>query len=214
MLHDLLRDGVLGPLRTVSFDTVRNGCAASSGDNWRMDPALAGGGILVDHGWHAFYLMLGLADERPLRIRAQLEQRRYTSAAVEDTAHCVIDFPSVTGEIRLTWAAPERRTRWMLQGSDGEVVIDEDRLTLKAASRSHEHRLQSALSDSSHHPDWFGGVVDEFRAALDTPAAPHVNRNEAGWCVYMLQQAYASSRQQARPMEIPAVDAAGVEVAV
>ena len=26
--------------------------------NWRLDPDKAGGGILVDHGWHAFYLVI------------------------------------------------------------------------------------------------------------------------------------------------------------
>jgi predicted dehydrogenase len=198
----MMQGDALGPLRSVTFNTVRNGCAAATGENWRMNPNVAGGGILVDHGWHAFYLLLALADERPLRINAQLERRRYADALVEDTAHCVVDFPTLTGDIRLTWAAEERHTRWSVQGRDGELVIDDDRVLFRGRRGPQEQRLSSALSASSHHPDWFGGVIDEFRAALQAPSEPHANQNEAALCVQLLHQAYASNRQQ-QPMEIP-----------
>lgn len=209
----LVRDGLLGPLRSVSFETERNGCAAATGDNWRMDRAVGGGGILVDHGWHAFYLMLALAGERPLRIRAQLEKRRYPEASVEDTAQCVVDFPSLRGQIHLTWAADSRRTCWTVRGDHGEVIVDDDRLLVRGRDGSRQQPLRSALSAGSHHPDWFGGVVTEFRAALDDRAQGSANQVEAGLCVLMLEQAYASSALQARPMDIPSVDASGCEVA-
>jgi hypothetical protein len=39
--------------------------------------------------------------------------------------------------------------------------------------------LTTALSAGSHHPEWFGGVVDAFRNELDDPAARGTNQAEA-----------------------------------
>lgn len=195
--------GELGGLRSIVFDTARNGCSVATRENWRVDAAVAGGGILVDHGWHAFYLMLALAQERPQRIRAALERRRYVDAAVEDTVTCAVDFPTLLGEIRLTWAADERRTRWQLSGDAGELAIDDDRVVLRVRGTEHVQRLASPLSAGSHHPDWFGGVIDEFRRAIDDPAARQSNRAEAELCVLMLSLAYTSGAQNARPLPIP-----------
>jgi predicted dehydrogenase len=202
-VQQVLADGALGALSAISFDTARDGCAAASGDNWRVRAAVAGGGILVDHGWHAFYLLLALANERPQRIRAVLERRRYVDAEVEDTAVCAVDFPSLTGEIRLTWAAPERRTCWQLTGEDGQLlVIDDDLFVLRGKHGERARRLATALSAGSHHPEWFAGVIDSFRKELDEPAVRGTNQAEAEWCLLLLHLAYASGAQDARTLDI------------
>jgi UDP-N-acetylglucosamine 3-dehydrogenase len=195
--------GALGALRSITFDTARNGCAATAADNWRMRAAVGGGGILVDHGWHAFYLMLALTNEAPQRIRAVLERRRYLDAEVEDTALCTVSFPSLTGEIRLTWAAPERRTCWRIVGDEGELLVDDDRLVLRARGAEHLQPLPMALSMGSHHPDWFAGVLDSFRTELDQPAVRGANQREAEWCLQLLSLAYASHAQGGRTLDVP-----------
>src|SRR5205085_2254815 len=58
---DALRAGAIGTLRRVEIRTERLRAAATAetdGTNWRRDPLVAGGGILMDHGWHALYLAL------------------------------------------------------------------------------------------------------------------------------------------------------------
>jgi predicted dehydrogenase len=202
-VRQLLAAGSLGRLNTISFDTARNGCASSSGDNWRVQASVAGGGILVDHGWHTFYLLLALAEEQPSRIRATLARNRYVDAEVEDTALCSIDFPSLAAEIRLTWAATERRTRWRFVGDDGELLIDDDQVVMQGKAARHAQRLTTALSAGSHHPEWFDGVVDSFRNELDHPGARGTNQAEAEWCLLMLNLAYASDAQDSLPLEVP-----------
>jgi predicted dehydrogenase len=201
-VQQFLAEGRLGELTAISFDTARNGWAASSSD-WRACPSIAGGGILVDHGWHAFYLLLALANQRPRRIRATLERRRYVDAKVEDTAECVISFPSLAAEVRLTWAAAERRTRWRLVGNHGQLIIDDDELLMQAEGRRERKRLAIPLSAGSHHPEWFGGVVDEFRRELDDPSARGGNQAEAELCLLMLRLAYASDADDSRTLDIP-----------
>ena len=202
-VRKLLAEGSIGTLTAMSFDTARNGCASSTSDNWRVRASVAGGGILVDHGWHAFYLMLALANEQPRRIRAALDRRRYLDAEVEDTALCAIDFSSLVAEIRLTWAAAERRTRWRLVGDDGELLIDDDHVVVQGKTARHLQPLATALSAGSHHPEWFAGVVDAFRHELDEPGARGTNQAEAEWCLLMLDLAYASDARDSQPMDIP-----------
>ena len=204
--RQLLAEGALGALTTISFDTARNGCAPTTADNWRINASVAGGGILVDHGWHAFYMLLALADERPLRIRATLERRRYVDAEVEDTALCAVDFPSLTAEIRLTWAASERRTQWRLVGDDGDLLIDDDRVVMHGKGAPQSHQLTTALSAGSHHPEWFTGVLESFHREIIDPSTRGLNQTEAEWCLMMLNLAYASDAQDSRTLDVPGRD--------
>ena len=199
----VLADGNLGALSTISFDTARNGCAVTTAENWRVRASIAGGGILIDHGWHAFYLLMALANDRPQRISAALERRRYVDAEVEDTALCAVEFPSLSAEIRLTWAASERRTSWHLVGEDGDLLIEDDRMVMQGKHVQHSRRLSTALSTGSHHPEWFSGVIDAFRDELDDPDTRGANQAEAEWCLMMLDLAYASDAQNSRPIDIP-----------
>ena len=79
-LKRLLEDGEIGLPTYVELTTLRTGPAGTSG--WRLDPRIAGGGILMDHGWHAFYLLLFLLGERPEAIAARLERRYLPSSGV------------------------------------------------------------------------------------------------------------------------------------
>ena len=55
----LIDEGAIGSTRSVCWRTIRTrpavAFAREGGTNWRLDPAIAGGGILFDHGWHALY---------------------------------------------------------------------------------------------------------------------------------------------------------------
>ena len=204
-LHQLLADGTVGHPRHIRLETIRAGRAVSVGSEWRGDAQVAGGGILVDHGWHAFYLLLGLAGERPRQVRATIERRRDRGASVEDTATCRIDFPSLTGEIFLTWAGDARRTSWQVGGSQGSVTLADDRGAVERSSGDrHELSFAGSLSEGSHHPDWFGAVIDGFAAEIDEPARRGRNLAEAECCVLLTALAYDSGAQGGRPLPVPA----------
>jgi len=200
----LLDDGAIGRLTGIAFETTRDGCAHSAGADWRMHNALAGGGILVDHGWHAFYLMLALANERPLAIRAHLARRRYLAADVEDSAQCTIEFPSLIGRLDLTWAGDTRRTRWQLQGQDGRIDVTDDRVSVRRNGHDESFRCSQSLSAGSHHPEWFGAVIDAFRREITDPSVRGENLAEAEQCVQLLSLAYASHANSARDERLPA----------
>ena len=92
---------------------------AEGGTNWRLDPAIAGGGILLDHGWHALYCIVRWAGA-PRGIAAVLENRRFHESPLEDTATLSLDLISGTGEIYLTWAGEERSNSIEIEGEQGQ----------------------------------------------------------------------------------------------
>ena len=122
----LVDDRAIGSTRSVCWRTVRTLPAvtlASEGTaNWRLDPAIAGGGILFDHGWHALYCIVRWAGV-PHGIAAVLENRRFHELALEDTATLSFDLISGTGDIYLTWAGEERSNSIEIEGKKAASML-------------------------------------------------------------------------------------------
>lgn len=194
----LVRRITFGKVRMVEWHVLRNEPARDAGESthgWRLDPALAGGGILVDHGWHAFYLVMALIGEQPDALAAVLQGRRFREAALEDTAHCLIRFPHATASIFLTWAAEERRVRGTIIGEGATLLIDDDRLMLLRPGRPDRlWRFPESLSGGSQHPTWFAGTLAEFHLAIQEPARRVTHLREARTCLALLTAAYAKRR--------------------
>jgi predicted dehydrogenase len=204
-LAELLDSGAIGSLTDLQLQTIRVGRAISVGSEWRGEAQLAGGGILIDHGWHTLYLLLGMARERPERISATIERRRYTRADTEDTVTCRIHFPSFTGEIYLTWAGNTRQTQWRARGTAGSVLLVDDRGEIRRGSEREHLSFSRSLSGSSHHPDWFAGVIDGFVEEIENPASRGQNLAEAETCLVLTTLAYASGARGGEPMRVPPV---------
>ncbi len=198
-LAELLDQGAIGKVNRLDWYVLRSGPAATTeGDqeNWRLDPERAGGGILIDHGWHAFYLVLEWLKLKPSKISAALEKRQYESLSVEDTAKVRIEFNggSQVAEIFLTWASRLRKNSGLAEGSLGQIHIEDDRLILNKKNAPPETiPFESPLSAGSHHPDWFGFVIDEFLSELSDPALSGRNFRTAQMCLNLVEKAKESS---------------------
>ena len=183
----LLRSGTIGQLRGVEIETLRiQDCAAADPDhpNWRRDPALAGGGVLMDHGWHAVYLARHWFGEAPSGVRASLH--RPAQGAAEDEATLTLAFPGGDARIFLTWRADIRRNTMRLIGHGGEIVIDDDTLRTGGESLCFE----SALSAGSHHADWFAAMLPDIVAGFRQPETAIESLDEAALCLSVIRRAY------------------------
>lgn len=192
----VLRRGEIGKITHVELQTLRVEPPGSAGGGaaWRLDPALAGGGILVDHGWHAFYLTLYALEAEPLAVSARVAKRKFVDSAVEDTANCTIEFPGTTAEIFLTWAADERRNSARFTGTQGSIDIADRLLTVSVANRPPvETAFAQPLSAGSYHPDWFGAMLEDFREELFEATLRGGNFREAESCCRLLELCYRSS---------------------
>jgi predicted dehydrogenase len=182
-----LRSGAIGPLRELEIETLRiQDCAVADPDhpNWRRDPAIAGGGVLLDHGWHAIYLARHWFGEDPIDLRVSLH--RPTPKGVEDEATLTLVFPSGHAKIFLTWRADVRRNTMRLVGECGEIVIDDD--TLRIAEESIQ--FESGLSAGSHHADWFAAMLPDVIASFHHLEAALESFEEAALCLSIIRRAY------------------------
>jgi predicted dehydrogenase len=199
--HELVRRGEIGRLRRIRWETTRREPAGHSGGQagtWRADPAMAGGGILVDHGWHAFYLVQQWAGQAPIGISARLETRQHTQWPVEDTATIRLEFPDATADVFLTWASDQRRNWIELEGTRGTLRVEDDVLVLSPSQgRQSEQRwlYRPALSNGSYHPDWFHGVASEFVAEVNGSTRKGANLAVASVCVALQTLARESNRR-------------------
>lgn len=183
----MLRSGAIGKLRRIEIETLRiQDCAVADPDrpNWRRDPAIAGGGVLMDHGWHAIYLARHWFGEDPIEVQSSLH--RPSKAGVEDEATMTLTFPSGQAKIFLTWRADVRRNTMRLIGERGEIAIDDDRLTTAGESIQFER----ALSAGSHHTDWFAEMLPDVVSGFDRPETALDLFNEAALCLSVIQRAY------------------------
>jgi predicted dehydrogenase len=195
---ELIRAGEIGRVQRIVWETLRLRPAAG-GDggeaNWRVDPEVAGGGVLSDHGWHVFYVLPAWVGAQPTRVAAQLETRRHTSFAVEDTASVRLGFPDATAEIVLTWAAEERRNWVAIDGTEGRIELHDDTVVMKGRSGERRWPGLPALSDGSHHPDWFHEVAERFLRAMAGSSTEDRNLVEAALCSEIEHRARESSRR-------------------
>lgn len=200
-LHRLLQEGAIGTPTALEFTTLRTKPAGTTG--WRLDPDIAGGGILLDHGWHAFYLLLFLLQAPPQGIAATIERRLFLETDVEDTVTCTVTFPQAEARIHLTWAASERRNRVVLQGTDGVVTLDDASIYLAPQGQAPRTlTFPTALSAGSYHPDWFAAMLPDFHTALGDRRQWDDSLREAETCLRLTLLAYRSAAQ-ARAFSCP-----------
>ncbi len=188
----------IGPVRGVRWETLRIKPAvtveAGATGNWRADPALAGGGILFDHGWHALYCVARWAGGMPQTVAASLERRKYTDWPLEDTASVTVTFGQAAASVFLTWTADERANKIEIEGADGTLSVAHDRVIVETGDGRREWPCPPALSEGSHHPDWFQEVAEDFLAAVaGAGAGADGNLGEALMCAQLIDRAQASS---------------------
>ncbi|MEA2625927.1 MAG: hypothetical protein QOD06_1972 [Candidatus Binatota bacterium] len=193
-LHGLIGAGTVGDLAEIDWEILRpsppDGAVADA-RTWRLDRAAAGGGVVMDHGWHAFYALLFLSGRQPVAVTADL--RRERGLDVEDNAEVTLELGDCVARIHLSWTAGERRSRVRARGPVGEIVVDEDVLVVRVAGRADdETRFAPPLSASSVHPEWFPPVAEEFREEVMHVDRRGRNLAVARKCAELVAAAYAS----------------------
>jgi predicted dehydrogenase len=193
-ISSLVDRGAIGAVRSVQWRTLRTQPAVAAGPpgvaNWRVDPKLAGGGILFDHGWHALYCVARWAGV-PRVVSARLETRRHHEWPLEDTATVELETAFGSSRIFLTWAAEKRLNEIQIEGERGRIRVEGDTVVLATPEEEQRFSCPPALSEGSHHPDWFDGVAEDFlRAATGRGEG---NLVEAILCARLIDAAQRSS---------------------
>lgn len=194
-VQELLASGALGEARHAELHVLRSQPAASAvpGD-WRKDPKLAGGGILVDHGWHNLYLARRLVSGEPSQMHHVLHR---APSGVDDEATVLLTFPKSTVLLHLTWRSPLRANTAVIYGSEGVLRLNDDTLVLQPRlGPAQSWTFESPLNRGSSHPAWNAAMLEDFRAELD---GKHRGRNlaEARFAAETIAKAYRPAPEPA-----------------
>jgi predicted dehydrogenase len=163
---------------------------------------MAGGGILLDHGWHALYIVLRWLRQAPSSVAAVLEKRAHPEWSVEDTATIRLHASEAVVEIFLTWASPSRANSAVIEGSLGTICVDDDTLRLTSGGREQHWTFDQPLSQGSHHPDWFSRVRDGFLREISWETRQGENLAEASLCAQLLHLAQESHARGGGPVAV------------
>ncbi len=121
-------NGLLGQVITVRGSNNGKLPVARS---WFTDPALSGGGALVDHVVHIADLLEGLMGAAPVSVTAITNQKLHADRAQAETAGLVtITYDNgVIAAIDCSWSRPESAPTWggvkmTVAGTNGTVDLD------------------------------------------------------------------------------------------
>ena len=196
-LTSLVRQGAVGKIEYMEYEVIRTQpSVAVDGDgtkNWRLDPSMAGGGILVDHGWHAFYLVNEWARSIPVQVECKLENRKFDTISVEDTAEVIFDYSDLRARLFFTWAGKKRSNFILIRGDGGEIRVLDDTIIIQNNRGTEKIEYPEGLSAGSHHPEWYGLVLEELLAEMKNKSLMGRNFAEAANCFNLLDHCKKSS---------------------
>ena len=161
--------------------------SALPGD-WRKDPAVAGGGVLVDHGWHNLYLMRRLLGPELDLVSTVLQP----AGAVDEVADLLLRAPGASGAIHLSWRAGERSNSAFVAGEKGTAELRDDVLVVKTGGVEENVRFPEKLSAGSAHPQWLAAMWPAF-AAECAGRGRGENLAESAFCLRAIRAAYGAA---------------------
>ncbi len=189
-LLEIASSGRLGAIRHAEIRVLRTkpSASAQAGD-WRRDPTVSGGGILIDHGWHNLYLMRRLLGLELTLVETVL----HPVGAVDDVATMLLEAPAASGTIYLSWRADERSNYAFVAGETATAELRDDVLSVRTGGREETIYFTERLSAGSAHPEWLAAMWSSFEAECSGLRRGE-NLAEAAFCLSSIRGAYERAR--------------------
>jgi predicted dehydrogenase len=169
---------------------------------WRGTQALDGGGALINQAVHTVDLVLWLFGD-VVRVQASSKAALH-AIEVEDTLIALLEFANgALGALQATTSVyPGYPRRLELTGSEGTIVIEQDRLLSAELRNPSEDLLHGAPAD--RNPSSFSPVVSDVRGhqavledflnAIRTNTTPRCDGREGRRSLALVEAIYAACR--------------------
>ncbi|MDX6648240.1 MAG: hypothetical protein QOJ97_191 [Solirubrobacteraceae bacterium] len=158
-VRELLASGAAGEPRRFEVRLEDQGPLLGAPDAepaWRLDLARAGGGCLLDQGYHFVYLAELLVGRPICRVHAREVGAWARRQELERVARVTLTHEgNLQTELSLSWTAARRSPpELIVHCTQGEVVIDEDRAAVGIRAGGDERWV-----DCSSDPDGYRGAL-------------------------------------------------------
>lgn len=167
--RELIQNGTLGKVFEIrTTDSFFNG-GLNRDMGWRGSVATAGGGELIDTGYHPTYLLLNLAQSEPVEVTAMTSRHRLPMEA-EDSAQVLVRFADGSvGNIVTSWAyKPATITeRFSLVAEKGSMWSDGKSLSYKIDEQTTTLDFPTVETFAAEVAD-FAACVAEKRRPINT----------------------------------------------
>ena len=164
-LHEMVRGGAVG--QPVALVGTNRGTMPPG---WFVDPALAGGGAVMDHTPHVVDIMRWVLDSEVVSVYAEVSDRVH-GTAVDDAAVVTLEFDNgVFATLDPSWSRPQGYPTWgdvtlEVVGTGGVIALDALAEHLHTYGPS-GHRFLPYGDDMDHR------LMDAFLAAVLSGEAP------------------------------------------
>jgi predicted dehydrogenase len=194
-MDSVISNGLIGKPFLMQFFVYRT--EANKGNDawnpvWRSEIENSGGGIIVDHGSHLFYLASSILGE-PKCITAQTERLYHFQYTVEDTAWINIKYEKGMAQFALTWAGKERETIFKIFGTDGDISAIDSEININTFGKKEKIILNEGLSSDSNHSDWYLSLFNKFYDRLKNKDFSSDGIDEAIMNAMCISAAYKSA---------------------
>ncbi|HEX2034790.1 MAG TPA: Gfo/Idh/MocA family oxidoreductase [Chloroflexota bacterium] len=206
----LLAEGSLGAVhfarsteagRNANFKSGAPPIELAPGDSswsWRRDPAKAGGGEVLDTGWHGAYRLLALAGSRPVEVAAMLADYFIGQPGVEDTGAVLVRFENgATGFLFTSWAFGDPPGAYQFQVGAEHGVLGGTSTRLLVA------RFGSQAEEQTFPPaNTFAQEITHFLDVVQHGAPPLASWADAARVLQLILGAYQAAAER-RTVTLP-----------
>lgn len=188
-LKQVLDEGLLGEVTLLRVRNGHDGSLAGWLPEYWYDPALTGGGAMMDLGCHPMYLSSWFLG-RPTRIASMFNTR--AGKAVEENSVCTVEFANkAIAVVETSLVSPFTPSSTELYGTEGTVIAVDGKVRLRSKKLGVEGWIEPAkLPAALPHPTrmWVDGVLK------GTPIP--FGLAEARALTELMEKAYIADREQ------------------
>ncbi len=193
---DVVSDGAKAFLMFNIFRLHADNGFDPKNPGWRVDPSLSGGGILVDTGYHYFYLLLRMLGV-PKSVNCSVFNLHHTDYKGEDSAFVDFTMPRGTARLNLTWAGSERHNSAVIVSPNGAVNYDGHQITFTREGITETVQMPD-MSDKSNYIALYERLFLDFADSIASGTSDYTGLDEAATAMKMLGLCYQSDGERRR----------------